>query len=403
MGDQPAVVIIGGGPAGLAAGIVLASNQIPTALFERDALPRDKPCGEGIMPTGVRFLQRYAVDTGIDRDQVFPFQGITYRAFRRSQATGTFREGCGWGMPRKVLSNALFQRASQIENLEIYPNTQPDVTIDDHGRVNLQTKYGQLHPRLVIGADGLTSTVRKSAGIRELSRHYHRWGVRQHFSVKPWSQNVEIYWEDGIEAYVTPCGPELIDIAFLWDRSRIKPSLAGKSVVAGFLKYFPELIDRLGGAQSYDPPMAVGPLERRIRGPAADGILLMGDAAGYLDAITGEGISLAFAQAVALERTVVPLLREKPALNGSLTKADLSPYASAYRQIVFPYQCITRLLLALSTRPLLVERIIDLLNRRPTLFQVLLSLNMGIPPWRRIKEWQKSPPSEAVTTITREH
>jgi len=170
--------------------------------------------------------------------------------------------------------------------------------------------------------------------------------VRQHFPVKPWSQNVEIYWENGIEAYVTPCGQEMINVAFLWDRSRIKPSVAGKSLVATFLRYFPELTDRLDGAPPYDAPMAVGPLERRIHEPAANGLLLVGDAAGYLDAITGEGISLAFAQAAVLERTVVPLLRAELFSNSSLTKSELAHYASAYRRIVFPHLIITRFLLA---------------------------------------------------------
>jgi len=167
--DHPSVVIIGGGPAGLAAAIVLASNQIPTVLFEKGKLPHDKPCGEGIMPTGVDFLRRFGVDSGIDRNQIFRFDGITYRAFGRSTAAGTFREGCGWGMPRTVLSRALFQRATQLENLEIFQNSQPELLVEEMPVFGSRQTRGRFSPDCLLEQTGSHRRCEKSRDFGNLT------------------------------------------------------------------------------------------------------------------------------------------------------------------------------------------------------------------------------------------
>jgi flavin-dependent dehydrogenase len=103
--------------------------------------------------------------------------------------------------------------------------------------------------------------------------------------------------------------------------------------------------------------------------------VLIGDAAGYLDAITGEGISLALAQALALEEKVVPDL-----VKGKTVKTtSLDAFAKAYRAIMAPYYRMTRLVLYLSGHPILANSTIALLSRSPNLFANLLSANMGFP------------------------
>jgi flavin-dependent dehydrogenase len=106
----------------------------------------------------------------------------------------------------------------------------------------------------------------------------------------------------------------------------------------------------------------------------SDGLLLIGDAAGYLDAITGEGISMALAQALALRETVIPLLHRQ---EGVLRRQDLLQYQKAYRTIVRPYYLFTHLMLWLSRHQALGERVIGILHTHPGLFQKLLSASMG--------------------------
>jgi flavin-dependent dehydrogenase len=109
---------------------------------------------------------------------------------------------------------------------------------------------------------------------------------------------------------------------------------------------------------------------------------LIGDAAGYLDAITGEGISLALAQALSLDTTVVPLLQDAAQPRRRLTTQDLQTYAHAYQTIVKPYYRVTHLVLTLSRYPAIAARIIRALGQRPEVFQHFLSANMGlVSPW----------------------
>jgi flavin-dependent dehydrogenase len=247
----------------------------------------------------------------------------------------------------------------------------------------IQVSGQEVRTRLLLGADGLNSGVRRWACLEKGAARWpapKRWGARQHFRVKPWSDYVEVHWsEKGIEAYITPCDESLVNVAFLWDSERYDGLQGGKEYYASLLGAFPALQASLKGAEPTDEPRAIGPLYRRAAAPVADGVVLMGDAAGYLDAITGEGISLAMASAVALERTVAPLLKR---FDGAPTASQLADYARAYRDLVRPYYQIAWLALLLSRYPRLAERAVAVLARERDAFQHLLSANMGLAsPW----------------------
>jgi flavin-dependent dehydrogenase len=153
------------------------------------------------------------------------------------------------------------------------------------------------------------------------------------------------------------------------------------------MQSFPEVQARLAAVRPTDLPRAVGPLQRSVKSVVADGVLLIGDAAGYLDAITGEGLSLALAQALCLEQTLVPVLQRTP---GSPTARELTPYARAHHVIVRPCYQMTQLVLWLSRHATLAERVIQVLHRQPAIFQHLLSASMGLAsPWspRMMSRW----------------
>jgi 2-polyprenyl-6-methoxyphenol hydroxylase-like FAD-dependent oxidoreductase len=334
-----------------------------------------------------------------------PFAGIRYISAAGHIATADFAQGPGWGIRRLTLSTALHRRAATFPNLDICAGeTAEPLERNENGIV---VKIGRTHltTRLLIGADGLNSRTRRWANL-EKSRASaavplalggrgvrgegvrsrllkqsapQRWGIRQHFYLPPWSDYVEVHWQNGLDAYITPCAPELVNVAFLWDRHRYQPPAGGKALFASLLAAFPSLYERLDGRQPADTPRATGPLQRRVSSPIADGVLLIGDAAGYLDAITGEGISLATAQALALAKIVAPLL---PQQTGLLTGRDLAPYAKAHHEIVRPYYQLTHLVLWISRHPAVREWVISTLARDNRLFQQLLSANMGLAsPW----------------------
>jgi flavin-dependent dehydrogenase len=356
---------------------VLAQHGLRSLLCEQKEFPVDKACGEGVMPTGLAQLNRLGVTRYLAAADFYPLAGIRYHSAAGRTATAAFAEGPGWGIRRTALSAALYQRARELECLEIRQGVRAEPVDRTAGYVTVRVGRERIVTRLLIGADGLNSGVRRWAGLDGGGRSLRRWGARQHSQLRPWSDYVEVYWGNGIEAYVTPCAPEQVGVAFLWDQARYKEVQGGRTLFASLLHAFPQLQARLEGARPTTTVLAVGPLHRKAKAPIADGVLLLGDAAGYLDAITGEGISLAMAEALLLQKTIVPLW-PRPGAQGILSKSELAAYAQGYGAVVRPYYRMTGLLLRLSRYPALVERIIAVLAQQPDSFQHLLSANMGL-------------------------
>jgi flavin-dependent dehydrogenase len=377
------VLIVGGGPAGLAASIVLARAGLRTLLCEKKTFPVDKACGEGIMPTGVAYLKQLGVSRYLRPEAFYPFIGVRYHSHTGQRAAAPFAEGPGWGMRRPVLSAALLQRARELDCLKIIENATIRAVARTVDHIAVQIAGQTVLTRLLVGADGLNSGVRRWAGLEKNQAHGFprwptpkRWGARQHFYVTPWSDYVEVHWsEEGIEAYITPCGAGQLNVAFLWDSARYHRLQGGKDFYASLLKAFPALQARLKQAEPADRPRAMGPLYRQASAPVTSGVVLIGDAAGYLDAVTGEGISLAMASALALGRTVAPLLINS---DGAPNAAQLANYARAYQAIVRPYYQLTWLALLLSRHSRLARHVISALASQPDVFQHLLSANMGL-------------------------
>jgi flavin-dependent dehydrogenase len=369
------VLIVGGGPAGAATGIVCARNGLSTVILEKDRYPVDKACGEGIMPTGVHHLRHLGVDACLDPADFYAFDGIRYISTGRSTAEARFHERPGWGIDRRVLSTALERSARSYPDLQLIDGVKAESLALEDDRFSLRAAGHEFRARLVIGADGINSTTRKWLGNPTQKPLRQRWGIRQHYQIAPWGRFVEVYWSNGIEAYITPVSPVSINLAFLWDRVVYRPAHPGQAILDEMLERFPLLQRQLKGAAPIGPSRAVGPMERKVAQTAEDGIVLIGDSAGYVDAITGEGISLALASAVLFEQCVIPILKANPKCLPKV--ADLAPFTQRQSATYRNYSSLAHLALAFSNRPRLSGGAIRLLAHRPRLFQFLLSCNQG--------------------------
>ena len=232
------LIVVGGGPAGLATSIFAAMAGMRVRLLERRRLPLDKPCGEGLMPSGVDALAQMGLSLRSFRD----IRGIRYLDGSRA-AEAAFRRRNGLGIRRLELSRALTARARDL-GVEIRERTGA-ASIRDHGdSVSVRERCGgELRARWLVGADGLHSEVRKAVGLDVAirTRAPRRYGVRRHYAVRPWTSFVEVYWADGGEAYVTPVAEDEIGVALLWH----DPPTSYKEG----LSRFPTLAERLEGAE----------------------------------------------------------------------------------------------------------------------------------------------------------
>jgi flavin-dependent dehydrogenase len=352
------IAIAGGGPAGLAVAIRAAQGGRKAVLLERSADAPDKACGEGLMPSGLRELEKLGALGRLAPGESREFRGIRYVQEDGSSTEALFRGGNGLGIRRTALARVLRERA-----LESGTEIRRATVLEAHARgdaVEIRTDAGPLEARLLVAADGLHSPLRRAAGLNlERPGERQRFGLRRHFALRPWSDLVEVHWADGVEAYVTPVGPELVNVAFLWGHKE-----------AGFdalLAKFPALREKLGGAATASETRGAGPLLQRVRARHGNRLALAGDAAGYVDAITGQGLSLAFAASALL----------LAALPGDLSR-DLGPALRRYDQSLraswLRYAIPAHALVALSRNPALRRSVIHTVARVPGAFRALLGI-----------------------------
>lgn len=291
--------------------------------------PVDKACGEGLMPGGLAELTSLGVDPA-----GMPFRGIAYVSeHRRAQAR--FRNGPGRGVRRTTLHAALEARAKQ-QDTEWIRAKVTDVRQDAHG-----VAAAGVYTRYLVAADGLHSPVRHAVGIAATAGKPRRYGVRWHFTVPAWSDFVEVHWSPRGEAYVTPVEPDLVGVAIL---SGGRPDLA----------WFPWLACRLEGVDR-GQARGCGPLRQVVSRRVAGRVLLVGDAAGYEDALTGEGISLAVKQAAA---AVDAISNDTP-----------SSYEAAWHRVTRSYRLLTRALVLASTPPAARRAIVPVSTLLPPAFR----------------------------------
>jgi flavin-dependent dehydrogenase len=345
------VAIVGGGPIGLAAAIEARLAGLTTVVIEQRDGTIDKACGEGLMPGALPILARLGVDPA-----GMPIAGITYLQGTRS-VTHRFAQRQGRGVRRLVLHAALNDRADALGVRRI------TAKVDAVSQSADSVTVAGITARYLLACDGLHSTVARLAGLtasgqrptadqakrpviarqdratqgdkdrptqRDNNRPTHRrYGIRQHFAVAPWSDTVEVYYASKAEVYVTPIAAGEVGIAILG------PSGTDFDEVIASI---PSLTARLAGATPASERRGAGPFKTRTTSRTAGRILLVGDASGYVDAITGEGLRLGFAQAQA---AVAAIKLDDPAR-----------YEREWKRITRDFRVTTTMLVRAATSPL---------------------------------------------------
>ncbi len=314
------VLVVGGGPVGLATAIEARLAGLSVVVVEPRVGVIDKACGEGLMPGALAALTRLGVDPAGR-----PLTGIRYRD-HRSHVDHVFRGAPGRGVRRTDLHAALLDRCAGLG----VDRVAARVTDVDNGSTHVEA--AGVSARWLLACDGLHSPVRRLVGLETAATrfsgraHPRRFGLRRHFAIAPWTDLVEVHWGPEAEAYVTPVGDHEVGVAVLG------PS--GTDLTTA-LASFADLSRRLDGIEPTTTVRGAGPLRQRTRARATGRVRLVGDASGYVDALTGEGLRVGFAQA----RAAIAHLD------------DVAAYERAWLAATRDYRVLTSGLVAWATSP----------------------------------------------------
>jgi flavin-dependent dehydrogenase len=342
------VFVFGGGPAGLAAAIAARQLGFRVILADADQPPINKTCGEGLMPDSLTAAAALGIE--LSSDEGFPFRGIRF-AGASATVDGLFPRGAGRGVRRTILHSLLVRAAARAG---VTMHWRTSVTgISGH---TVRTRSGTLTARWLIGADGGQSIFRRWVGLAEVRREERRFGFRSHYPIAPWSDYVEIHWHDDCQFYVTPVAANEVCVVLMSRDRHLR--------IADALPKFPALYDKLNGVSAADGEGGALAAVRRLRRVTCGHAGLVGDASGTVDAITGEGLCLAFQQSLALAK--------------ALETGDLVLYQKAHAMLSRRPLWMGRLMLLMDGRPWLQRRALQTLASRPELFGKLLAGHVGL-------------------------
>jgi len=351
------ICIVGGGPAGLAAALALAQSGREVTVLDCALPPIDKACGEGLLPDSLAALNGLGV--------TLPGMGSELRGIRfideQAQVSSDFPNGAGRGVRRVLLHEQLMARAEQmgVRLLWGVKNVRTE-------RGCVRFNGGSIETRLIVGADGQNSSVRKQAGLERCKSEKRRYGFRRHYAAPPWSSYVEVYWGEGFQIYVTPVCENRVGVALLSRDPHLR--------LEGALSRIPVLAKKLAGADPVTPEMGSLSVSRRLRRVFCDGYVLLGDASGSVDAITGEGMCLAFRQAAALV--------------DALNAGDMQRYQQAHRKIASRPLRMAALLLVMDRNQTLRRKALAGLEAHPGIFGGLLAAHVSQKPLTDVVSWQ---------------
>ena len=339
------VFVIGGGPAGLAA--ALAARQRGFAVTVADSLtpPIDKPCGEGLMPDGIAALQRLGLSIAVHGHR---FRGIRFVSADLS-TEALFPYGTALGVRRTDLHRIMVKHAAAVGVCFLWRAVVTGLT-DDSVIVNNEA----IRARWIIGADGGGSRVRKWAGLDAHLRKEQRYAFRRHYRVAPWADFMELHWGPNCQLYVTPVGPAEVCVALISRDPTLRLDHA--------LPFFPELASRLANAEQGSTERGAISVTRKLARVYARNVVLIGDASGGVDAITGEGLCLAFRQA--------------DVLADCLVSGDLDHYQREHRALARRPALMATLMLLLEHRRLR-DRLMRIFAKKPNLFAQMLATHVG--------------------------
>ena len=397
-------IVVGAGPAGAATALLLAEQGLRVTVLDRARFPRPKICGEYLSPEAARVLDRLGVLKVVDASAM-PLRGMRITAPDGTVITGSYRAIGDWrpyrqhalAIPRMSFDAILVDRvrASAVDLRE-------DMRVDDvvmvDGRVvgvdarDARSRAVRLRAPLVIAADGRASVVAQRLGCRR-PHPLQRMAIVTHASgIADCREFGEVFVDPPDYVILNPVGENLVNVSLVVPLAHAAPHSAELDrFLFARLQQMPRVAARLAGGELVEPPRAMGPLAYRVAPPRAGGVLFVGDAAGFYDPFTGEGLFAALRGAELAADTASRALDA-----GDVSAPALAAYAGARDRVFREKELLVRALQVVIRRRVLANVTARFLLRRPAALDALMGvIGDFVPPRALVRLLWSSVPAPA--------
>lgn len=383
--ERREVVVVGGGPAGSAVATRLARAGHDVLLLDRAEFPRRKPCGECVNPAGVAALRDLGMLDTVEAAGPAHLAGWRLRGVGGAGFDGGFAPPLhALGIARTVLDTLLLDGA-RAAGVEVRTGTRVADLLREGGgaagvrAVDSDGEPVDVHARLVIGADGLRSVVVRRLGLLRRGPRLRKVALAAHVrGIDSLGGRGELHLSAHGCAGVADVGDGTANVtvvAYGDEAARVSGDTDG---------YFDAALRRYGfaDAERTEPAMATGPFDWPVRSAISAGAVLVGDAAGYYDPFTGQGIYRALRGAEMAAEVCTIALRS--AGSGPIPEAALLPYERARRRAFAPGERVQKLVEAFVSRPRLFGAVSRRFARNPGLGDAVIAVTGDVRPARTL-------------------
>ncbi|MDD5559299.1 NAD(P)/FAD-dependent oxidoreductase [Candidatus Methylomirabilis sp.] len=395
---QTTVIIVGAGPAGSVLAGLLAQRGVETLLLDKATFPREKICGDYLSPGTVRLLDQLNLLDLVCSAGVRRLWGMTIISPDGTTLTAEFPAITGTNgappfalsIPRAILDSLLLKwaRSFGVRCIEGFRVTD---LIWKNGRICGVTGIGQAGPetyqgRIVVGADGRESVVARRLNLHQPHPRLRRMALVAYYVGArcnvPLRDHGLICIGDRSYCILNPIGERLTNASIVVDQGIVQgwkgqlDELFNSALLA-----FPLALSALRGTGRHGTVRCLGPLAFRSIRSAKAGALLIGDAAGFYDPFTGEGVGHALYSAKLAAHAIASALAE---CDGGLTETHLHRFDDEQRRILISRRRLGAALQAIIRRPGAANAVTRLLRRRQPLANLLLGVIGDLLPPRTL-------------------